>query len=143
MLEIISNYAAVVYRTTAKTFGEEASKITPSRPLQHGFNGKFSTVSNSDRLARIKAYWSFSLRSIQLSQACLSITDSTPQRNVIDSWTTARTGKTRNFEEIHFQKRHLVFKLVRNINHRRDSCNLTLYPTTFLLALSQHDLSRP
>ena len=44
-IEIISNYAAIVYRTTAKTVGEEASKITPQRPIQHGFNGKFSTVS--------------------------------------------------------------------------------------------------
>ena len=43
--EIIKSYAAVVYRTTNSGFGEEAKKVTPQRPLQHGFNGKFSTVS--------------------------------------------------------------------------------------------------
>ena len=59
MLEIITDYAAVVYRTTARTFGEEASKITPQRPLQHGFNGKFSMVSNSDYLVRIQSDLSF------------------------------------------------------------------------------------
>ena len=43
--EIIKSYSAVVYKTTNSGFGEEASKVTPQRPLQHGFNGKFSTVS--------------------------------------------------------------------------------------------------
>ena len=46
-LGIIKQYANVVYKTTNSGFGEEASKITPQRPLQHGFNGKFSMVSNS------------------------------------------------------------------------------------------------
>lgn len=42
MAEIIKNYADIIYKTTAKEIGGEASKITPERPVLHGFNGKFS-----------------------------------------------------------------------------------------------------
>ena len=42
-LAIIKNYASVIYKTSAKNIGDEASKITPERPVLHGFNGKFSS----------------------------------------------------------------------------------------------------
>ena len=42
-LAIIKKYANVIYKTSAKNIGEEASKITPERPVLHGFNGKFSS----------------------------------------------------------------------------------------------------
>ena len=42
-LAIIKNYSEVLYKTSAKDIGTEASKITPERPVLHGFNGKFSS----------------------------------------------------------------------------------------------------
>lgn len=46
--DIIKNYANVIYKTSAQYVGAEASKITPERPVLHGFNGKFSAhLSNS------------------------------------------------------------------------------------------------
>ena len=44
-IEIIKNYAAIIYKTSGRHIGEEAAKVTPQRPVQHGFNGKFSQVS--------------------------------------------------------------------------------------------------
>ena len=41
--DIIKNYSAIIYKTSASNFGAEASKITPERPVLHGFNGKFSS----------------------------------------------------------------------------------------------------
>ena len=42
-LGIIKNYSKLIYKTTAGDIGEEAKKITPERPVLHGFNGKFSS----------------------------------------------------------------------------------------------------
>ncbi len=42
-LGIIKNYANVIYKTSAQSIGTEAAKITPERPVLHGFNGKFSS----------------------------------------------------------------------------------------------------
>ena len=42
VLEIIASYSHIIYNTSAKTVGTEASKVTPERPTLHGFNGKFS-----------------------------------------------------------------------------------------------------
>ena len=44
-IDIIKNYSAIIYKTTGRDIGEEAAKVTPQRPVQHGFNGKFSQVS--------------------------------------------------------------------------------------------------
>ena len=44
-VDIIKNYSAIIYKTTGRDIGEEAAKVTPQRPVQHGFNGKFSQVS--------------------------------------------------------------------------------------------------
>ena len=43
--DIIKDYASIIYKTSNGQFGVEAAKITPQRPVQHGFNGKFSQVS--------------------------------------------------------------------------------------------------
>ena len=40
--DIISNYSAVIYRTSYKTVGEAASGVMAERPLLHGINSKFS-----------------------------------------------------------------------------------------------------
>ena len=40
--DIIKDYAHIIYKTSAKNVGTEAAKITPERPILHGFNGKFS-----------------------------------------------------------------------------------------------------
>jgi hypothetical protein len=42
ILDIIKNYSHIIYKTSAQDVGTEASKITPERPILHGFNGKFS-----------------------------------------------------------------------------------------------------
>ena len=42
-LAIIKKYSEIIYNTSAKGIGTEASKITPERPVLHGFNGKFSS----------------------------------------------------------------------------------------------------
>ena len=50
-IDIIKNYASIIYKTSGRDIGEEAAKVTPQRPVQHGFNGKFSQVSHlSSRL---------------------------------------------------------------------------------------------
>ena len=41
--DIIASYNQIIYKTSAKDVGTEASKITPERPVLHGFNGKFSS----------------------------------------------------------------------------------------------------
>ena len=41
--DIIRNYSAIIYKTSAQSVGTEAAKITPERPVLHGFNGKFSS----------------------------------------------------------------------------------------------------
>ena len=41
--DIIKSYSNIIYQTSAKSIGTEASKITPERPTLHGFNGKFSS----------------------------------------------------------------------------------------------------
>lgn len=44
---IIAANSGMVYGTTAQEIGTRASRITPERPVLHGFNGKFSNVSAS------------------------------------------------------------------------------------------------
>ena len=43
--DIISQHANILYGTTAKDIGSKAAQIKPERPVLHGFNGKFSSVS--------------------------------------------------------------------------------------------------
>jgi hypothetical protein len=45
--DINKDFAAIIYRTSAQNVGSEASKITPERPVLHGFNGKFSAHLSS------------------------------------------------------------------------------------------------
>ena len=44
--ELIRQYQNIVYRTTSTDIGEKASVIVPERPVLHGYNGKFSGVSD-------------------------------------------------------------------------------------------------
>ena len=41
--DIIKNYSHIIYKTSAKSVGTEASRVVPERPVLHGFNGKFSS----------------------------------------------------------------------------------------------------
>ena len=43
VLDIIKNYASIIYRTSNSNVGSDASRVVPERPVLHGFNGKFST----------------------------------------------------------------------------------------------------
>ena len=46
LIEIIKDFSSIIYKTSNSCIGVEASKIVPQRPVLHGFNGKFSAVSN-------------------------------------------------------------------------------------------------
>ena len=43
--DIIAQHSAIIYATTGKEIGQKAQHIKPERPVLHGFNGKFSSVS--------------------------------------------------------------------------------------------------
>ena len=88
-LDIIKDYASIIYRTSNGSVGEEAAKITPQRPVQHGFNGKFSQVS-THKTSNLSAHSTSKNLANQSSMA------STPPPNVSDILTTLRTGKTRS-----------------------------------------------
>ena len=44
-MKIIHDNAQMFYKTTAQEVGAKAALIRPERPVLHGFNGKFSAVS--------------------------------------------------------------------------------------------------
>jgi hypothetical protein len=46
-MKVISENASIFYKTTAQEVGTKAALIRPERPVLHGFNGKFSSVSKT------------------------------------------------------------------------------------------------
>jgi hypothetical protein len=46
-MKVISENASIFYKTTAQEAGTKAALIRPERPVLHGFNGKFSSVSKT------------------------------------------------------------------------------------------------
>lgn len=82
---LISQNANIVFRTTAKNIGEKASQITPERPVLHGFNGKFSAVSNG----RFRKFRLWPSLECQLITALILYAIET------GSWTTVAIGRTR------------------------------------------------
>lgn len=41
-IDIIKEYASVIYKTSAQNVGSDASRIVPERPVLHGYSSKFS-----------------------------------------------------------------------------------------------------
>ena len=41
-IDIIKEYANVIYKTSAQNVGSDASRIVPERPVLHGYSSRFS-----------------------------------------------------------------------------------------------------
>jgi hypothetical protein len=44
LLELISQYKHILYKSSAQEIGDKAKAVKPERPVLHGFNGKFSSA---------------------------------------------------------------------------------------------------